>query len=270
VVCDGCGRSESSRRIFTLLGTIQLLGKYLNIGDTDPRLPLQTAVTRFIQHTLQEPYRTHCPSCSEPVKLESLSMPEMPWLWIKFFETSLLSPLHPNWFSISGISTGRTLSRPLYTAVATTSPRGFPTSQICGGSMTVFGNLMCCALITSNTRWTSLRMGAGMRPVCCIVKRIFRIDLQPVRVRDSRLVVSVSSVFSSSKSLLPVFSMATCNIKFYVVYTMETWHVPPFSHDFQLISLSSANFNLWDPDAGSGGVVPKRQTTLESCPGSND
>lgn len=94
VVCDTCHQSTLSRCCFTLLGTMELLCKYLTEDDTGPRLPLQDGVTRFIQNALREPHCSRCPNCSKLVKVQSLSMPEMPWLWIEFFGT--VSPISPS------------------------------------------------------------------------------------------------------------------------------------------------------------------------------
>ena len=93
VVCDACNQTTACHCSFTLLGATQLLNKYLNKGDTGSRLPLQEGVTRFIRNALHEPHCTRCPGCSQPVKVQSLSMPEMPWLWIEF--NGPISPILP-------------------------------------------------------------------------------------------------------------------------------------------------------------------------------
>lgn len=93
--CDRCNQPTPYQSRFTLLGTIDLLSAYLNDDDTDPRLPLQEAVTRFIQNASQEPHCTRCPTCSGPVEgVRSLSMPEMSWLWIEFHGP--VSPISPS------------------------------------------------------------------------------------------------------------------------------------------------------------------------------
>ena len=95
VACDHCNQPTPYQCRFTLLGTIELLSKYLNDNDTAPRLPLQEAVTRFIQHASLEPYCTRCPDCSKPVKnVQSLSIPDMSWLWIEFHGP--VSPISPS------------------------------------------------------------------------------------------------------------------------------------------------------------------------------
>lgn len=99
-------------------------------------------------------------------------------------------------------------------AVRTISLRGSLMSQICGGRTTGCGNLTFSVLIALNTKRTSSITVIDMRCVCCIAERIFRVDLRLVHVEDRRPIVSVSLVLLSSKSLLPVFLMATCNTKF--------------------------------------------------------
>ncbi|KAF9645629.1 hypothetical protein BDM02DRAFT_3262776 [Thelephora ganbajun] len=92
--CNRCGISTSNHCSFSLLGSTQLLDGYLNESDIGPFLPLQTAVTRYIQHVLWEPQRDHCSTCSGPLRVESLSIPEMTWLWVELCD--LVSPIVPS------------------------------------------------------------------------------------------------------------------------------------------------------------------------------
>ena len=95
VTCDWCGTSTPYRCSFTLLGTSTLLDAYLDEDDTSPFLPLQTAVTRYIQHISRVPWpRTHCTTCSKSLRVESLSMPETAWLWIELCDA--VSPIAPS------------------------------------------------------------------------------------------------------------------------------------------------------------------------------
>jgi len=93
VVCNACGGLTNVRCLFALLGSIELLSKYLDQGDTAPRLPLHTAVTRYVQHASLEPHRTHCSTCPGSVRVQSLSIPEMSWFWI---ELGTISPVSPS------------------------------------------------------------------------------------------------------------------------------------------------------------------------------
>ena len=74
VVCGRCSTSASVRCSFALIGSNNLLDFYRHEDDIGPLLPLQTAVTRYIEHASQEPSRTHCGACSGPLRVESLSM----------------------------------------------------------------------------------------------------------------------------------------------------------------------------------------------------
>jgi hypothetical protein len=76
-----------------LLGSNHLLEIHCCENDMGPFLPLQIAVTCYIQHVSQEPNFNHCHTCSGLLRVESLSMPEMMWLWIKL--SDLVSPDHP-------------------------------------------------------------------------------------------------------------------------------------------------------------------------------
>lgn len=91
--CDPCGTSAHYRCCFSLIGSSQLLDGYLNEDDTEEHLPLQVAVTRYIQRNSQEPLHNRCPTCSGPLRVESLSVPEMTWLWIEILDpTPLITP----------------------------------------------------------------------------------------------------------------------------------------------------------------------------------
>ena len=92
--CDQCGITTHSRCLFALLGSTVLLDWYLNEDDTGPLLPLQTAVTRYVECFSQEPQRDHCSTCSGPLRVESLSIPETTWLWIELDD--LESPIAPS------------------------------------------------------------------------------------------------------------------------------------------------------------------------------
>jgi hypothetical protein len=80
VACDQCGITTHSRCLFALLGSTVLLDWCLNEDDTGPLLPLQTAVTCYIECFSQEPQRDHCSTCSGPLRVESLSILETTWL----------------------------------------------------------------------------------------------------------------------------------------------------------------------------------------------
>ena len=84
VTCDQCGTPTCDDRCsFALLGSTLLLDKYYNDNDLGLLLPLQTAMTRYIQHFSREPHLRHCSACSGLLTVQSLSIPEMPWLWIE-------------------------------------------------------------------------------------------------------------------------------------------------------------------------------------------
>lgn len=101
VACDQCGISVYDRCSFTLLGSTELLSGYLREGDIGPPLPLQIAVTRYIQRFSQEPGRSHCRTCSGPLNVESLSFPDMPWLWIELCDP--VSPITPSLRLVFGL-----------------------------------------------------------------------------------------------------------------------------------------------------------------------
>lgn len=94
VACDHCDISTYERCSFSLLGSTELLDGYLGGDDVGPFLPLQTAVTRYIQHISREPQCDHCRTCSGPLRVESLSIPEMAWLWIELCDP--ISPIAPS------------------------------------------------------------------------------------------------------------------------------------------------------------------------------
>ena len=90
VNCDHCGISTHARCSFSSLGSTEMLGGYFDEHENGP-LPLQMAVTRFIQRASQESWRHRCPSCSGTLGVESLSIPELPWLWFELSDT--VSPI---------------------------------------------------------------------------------------------------------------------------------------------------------------------------------
>jgi len=100
VACDWCGISMDDRCSFPLLGSTQMLNEYLNEDDISP-LPLQTAVTRFIQRASWEPQRNRCHTCHRPLRVESLSIPEMAWLWIELGD--VISPVIPSSHLVFGL-----------------------------------------------------------------------------------------------------------------------------------------------------------------------
>ena len=72
-----------------------MLDYYRHEGDIGPFLPLQTAVTRYIQQVSRESQRDHCRTCSGQLRVESLSMPETTWLWIELCDDTV-SPVTPS------------------------------------------------------------------------------------------------------------------------------------------------------------------------------
>jgi len=92
-VCDQCHVQTTVQCPFVLLGTSALLDVYRHEGDTGPFLSLQDAVTRYIQRVSREP-QTNC-TCSGQPRVESLSMPEITWLWIELDEDAV-SPITPS------------------------------------------------------------------------------------------------------------------------------------------------------------------------------
>jgi len=100
VACDWCGTSAGVHCSFPLIGSTQILNEYLNEDDISP-LPLQTAVTRYIQRASWEPRRSHCSTCSRPPQVESLSIPEMTWLWIELCDA--ISPIIPSSHLVFGL-----------------------------------------------------------------------------------------------------------------------------------------------------------------------
>ena len=105
VACDQCGISVYNSCSFSLLGSAQLLDEYLNEDDIGPFLPLQTAVTRYVQRTSQEPQHDHCSTCSGPLRVESLHIPEMTWLWVELCD--LVSPIIPSLRLVFGLPNQR-------------------------------------------------------------------------------------------------------------------------------------------------------------------
>jgi len=94
VACDTCGISMYYRCSFALLGSADLLNGYLNEDDTGERLPLQVAVTRYVQRASLEPQHDRCHTCHGLLRVESLSVPEMMWLWIELADQ--ISPITPS------------------------------------------------------------------------------------------------------------------------------------------------------------------------------
>jgi hypothetical protein len=94
VVCNQCGTTMHNRCSFALLGSTELLNEYLNEDDVSPFLPLQTAVTRYIQRLSQEPHCEHRSTCSGRFEVDSLSFPETTWLWFELCD--LVSPVKPS------------------------------------------------------------------------------------------------------------------------------------------------------------------------------
>ena len=82
VGCSHCGVSTHQRCSFSSLGSTEMLGGYFDEHETGP-FPLQMAITRFIQCASQEPWRHRCPGCPGTLRVELLSIPEMPWLWLE-------------------------------------------------------------------------------------------------------------------------------------------------------------------------------------------
>ena len=101
VACDWCGTSMDVRCSFSLIGSTQTLDKYLNDNDISPPLPLQTAVTCYIQRASWEPWRNRCSTCSRPPRVESLSIPEMTWLWVELCD--VISPIIPSCRLVFGL-----------------------------------------------------------------------------------------------------------------------------------------------------------------------
>ena len=94
VACDPCGVSMYCRCSFALLGSSDLLNRYLDEDDIGERLPLQVAVTRYVQCASLEPQRDRCRTCSGLLRVESLSLPETMWLWIELADPT--SPITPS------------------------------------------------------------------------------------------------------------------------------------------------------------------------------
>ena len=94
VACDWCGSSTPMHYSFSLLGSSGFLEGYHHENDTGPFLPLQTALTRHVQHVSQEPGPGHCKTCYGELRVESLSMPETMWLWIELCD--IISPVTPS------------------------------------------------------------------------------------------------------------------------------------------------------------------------------
>ena len=94
VTCDTCRTPAHCNCSFSLLGSLELLGRYLTEGDTGPRLSLQEAINRYIHINSQIPHIARCTSCSGPVRVESLSIPEMAWFWIELCNS--ISPISPS------------------------------------------------------------------------------------------------------------------------------------------------------------------------------
>ena len=94
VACDWCNTSAPMRCSFGLLGSDRLLEIHRRDDDIEPFLPLQIAVTRYIQHFSQKPQRDRCRTCFGPLRVASLSMPETTWLWIELSDP--ISPVTPS------------------------------------------------------------------------------------------------------------------------------------------------------------------------------
>ena len=100
VACNRCGISTHDPSSFTLLGSAQMLDGYLSEDVHGPFLPLQTAMTRYVQRFSQEPRCSRCSICSGPLVLESLSIPEMPWLWVELCDGL---PMLPSYRLVLGL-----------------------------------------------------------------------------------------------------------------------------------------------------------------------
>ena len=105
IACDRCNTSTTARSSFTLLGSSSLLEIHHHEDDVGPFLPLQTAVTRYIQYVSQEPTRDHCRTCSGPLRVDSLSMPETTWVWIELCDE--VSPIAPSSRLVFGLQDQR-------------------------------------------------------------------------------------------------------------------------------------------------------------------
>ena len=115
VVCNTCGGSANVHCSFALLGSIELLTNYLDENDTAPRLPLDVAVTRYVQRALLEPHNVRCSMCSGQLEVQSLSVPNlMSWLWIEPDPDSPVSPSPHLVFDIPGQRRVYTLEAIIY------------------------------------------------------------------------------------------------------------------------------------------------------------
>jgi len=92
--CDRCHTLRPMHCLFGLLGSSDLLDIHHHKGDIGPFLPLQTMVTRYIQYASHEPQHNRCYTCSGQLRVKSLSMPEMTWLWIELCDD--VSPITPS------------------------------------------------------------------------------------------------------------------------------------------------------------------------------
>lgn len=82
---------------------LRMLDVYYNNNDIDlgPFLSLQTVMTHYIQHFSQEPCLHHCSACSGLPAVQSLLIPETPWLWVEICDPA--SPIIPSFHLVFGL-----------------------------------------------------------------------------------------------------------------------------------------------------------------------
>jgi hypothetical protein len=93
LVCGHCNTSTHAHCSFALLASTHLLAEIRH--DDDPvRLPLQTAVTRYVQHLSHNPHFHHCSRCSGPFDVDALTIPDLTWVWFELADH--VSPISPS------------------------------------------------------------------------------------------------------------------------------------------------------------------------------
>lgn len=93
LVCNRCGTSAPARCSFPLLGSTELLRTFRHQDDPE-YLPLQIAVTRYVEHSSHNAHLHRCPGCPGSLSVGSLTIPDMAWLWIELCDSK--SPVSPS------------------------------------------------------------------------------------------------------------------------------------------------------------------------------
>jgi hypothetical protein len=92
---------------------------------------LQIAVTRYIEYNLHEPYLHRCSGCTGQLAVQSLTIPDMAWLWFELRDP--VSPISPSLclvFDARGQRRVYTLQAVIYTGGCHFTARLFDRSDV--------------------------------------------------------------------------------------------------------------------------------------------